>query len=145
MTNSEDHSIRPVGLTQSVGYQIGVRRTLRCSKEVAWTYLTSMNGLASWLACPNGLVFEQGALFGQEDATYGEVRVIRVQEQIRMTWYMPDWSRASTLQIRLIGVRPSATTVSIHQEHLDDGDIRQAMKVKWEQALADMSEHIARG
>ncbi|WP_088547264.1 SRPBCC domain-containing protein [Paenibacillus aquistagni] len=141
-SHSNDRPAKPVGLTESVGYQIGVRRTLPCSRLEAWNYLVSSQGLPAWLGDPQGLLIEVGNAYGSEDTAHGEIRVLRKEQQIRMTWQQLAWSRPSTLQIRLIEVRPQATTVSIHQEHLDDGGIRLQMKKKWEDALADMSERL---
>lgn len=44
---------KPAGLTASVGFQIGVRRTLPVSPERAWELLTAPKGSAcGWADCP---------------------------------------------------------------------------------------------
>lgn len=143
MADPKERTVKPIGLTEAVGYQVGVRRTLLCSKEEAWRYLMSKDGIAACLGYPEGITFEKGSRYGRDEESHGEVRVLKPREQIRLTWYQAGWSRASTLQIRLIGVRPTATTVSFHQERLDNGDVRQQMKEKWERVLVLMSESIS--
>ncbi|WP_372813959.1 hypothetical protein [Paenibacillus sp.] len=50
---SEHQAREPVGQTSSVGFQVGVRRTLPLSQEQAWRLLTSPEGLSWWLGgCP---------------------------------------------------------------------------------------------
>jgi hypothetical protein len=46
---------KPIGLTKSVGFQIGVRRTLLITPEKAWQLLCSQQGLQIWLGDQSSL------------------------------------------------------------------------------------------
>ncbi|UQZ85080.1 hypothetical protein SK3146_04363 [Paenibacillus konkukensis] len=128
-----------VGKTKDAGFQIGVRRTLPITKEEAWERLMSPDGLKLWLGDIDELKLEKGQLYGTSDGSSGEVRVVKPQEQLRMTWQRKGWEQPSTVQIRLLSAS-TGTTVSFHQEKLADSAVREEMKLRWERAIAGLSE-----
>lgn len=42
-------SHKSIGLTKTVGYQVGVRKTFPISQEQAWSLITAEEGLNAWL------------------------------------------------------------------------------------------------
>lgn len=124
-----------VGKTASAGYQIGVRRTLPISKEQAWSFLTSSEGVRIWLGEVAEVAFAQGARFASSEGITGEFRVVKPLEQLRLRWGKKEWAKPSTVQIRLLGNDPDRTTISFHQENLDHASTREQMKQHWEDVL----------
>lgn len=53
---------RQVGETASVGFQVGVRRTLPMSREQAWQALTLPEGLKLWLGEVSTVVLGRNGL-----------------------------------------------------------------------------------
>jgi hypothetical protein len=51
---------KPVGLTKSAGFQIGVRRTLPMTQEKAWELLFSQEGLQIWLGDLSSFPLQKG-------------------------------------------------------------------------------------
>lgn len=126
---------KAVGLTASVGYQIGVSRTLLVTPERAWAYLVSAEGRRLWMGTLPELRLEAGAAYESKEGVSGELRVVKPCSQLRLTWKPEGWTKASTLQIRLTGKAGGKTTISFHQEHLRDGLVREDMRRRWEAAL----------
>jgi uncharacterized protein YndB with AHSA1/START domain len=126
--------IRPVGLTQDVGYEIGVRRTLPLSLDAAWRLLTSAEGLGLWLGDLPAADFAPDAAYRLADGTRGEIRVFKPGSHVRLTWQPPGWARPSTIQVRVLpsGAR---TAIAFHQEHLPDGAAREARRAHFAAAL----------
>ncbi|MDD9270406.1 SRPBCC domain-containing protein [Paenibacillus sp. GCM10023248] len=136
----ESHKI--VGQTATAGFQIGVRRTLNLSREQAWELLTSPEGRELWLGECNEIVWAKGSEFRTAAGLTGQLRVVKPQEQLRLTWQPASWPEASTLQIRLLpAANPGRTTVSFHQEKLDTAQRREDMKIHWEDVLRRLQEH----
>jgi hypothetical protein len=83
-----------------------------------------------------------GEKYESEEGIAGEFRVVKLHEQLRLTWQPKGWSKPSTLQIRLISSEksPNKTTVSFHQENLSDALVRGEMKLRWEQVIARLVE-----
>jgi uncharacterized protein YndB with AHSA1/START domain len=143
MSNQHADNDKPVGKTASVGFQIGVRRTLPITPEQAWSFLTSPEGLRLWIGTVSGLSFKEGETFTSEEGITGQFRVVKPEKQLRLKWGRKDWEKLSTLQIRLIPMKPDRTTISFHQENLDHSGTRDQMKQLWENALNEMIERTA--
>jgi uncharacterized protein YndB with AHSA1/START domain len=130
---------KPVGLTASVGFQIGVRRTLPFFQEEAWELLTSTRGKKLWLGDLATFELVKGHKFVTQEGTTGEFRVVKPLEQLRLTWQPADFPNTSTLQIRLLpAASPGKTTISFHQEKLDSAEQREEMKVHWEEVISGL-------
>ncbi|NOU84743.1 SRPBCC domain-containing protein [Paenibacillus sp. LMG 31460] len=128
---------KPVGLTASVGFQIGVRRTLPFFQEEAWELLTSTRGRKLWLGDLATFELVKGHKFVTQEGTTGEFRVVKPLEQLRLTWQPAGFPNTSTLQIRLMpAASPGKITISFHQEKLDSAEQREEMKVHWEEVLS---------
>jgi hypothetical protein len=61
-----------------------------------------------------------------------------------MKWQRHDWEHASTLQIYVLSSAAGKTTVSFHQEKLDDLYMREVMKQHWEQAADAIIRNFAK-
>ena len=137
---NQSESIRMVGQTASVGFQVGVRRTLPISPAQAWMFLTSPEGLKLWLGTVSLRTFQEGDTFQSSEGISGQFKVVKPLKQIRLRWKMKGWDKPSTLQIRLIADKSDRTTISFHQECLNQSDTREQMKLYWEDVLNKMRE-----
>ncbi|MFD0620129.1 SRPBCC domain-containing protein [Paenibacillus sp. GCM10027629] len=138
--SSSSNSDKIVGQTASVGFQVGVRRTLPITREQAWAYLVSSEGKSLWIGDENTLQqLQVGEFFESRDGISGQLRVLKPLHQLRMAWSTRVWERPSTLQIRLLSDKPDRITISFHQEKLADADTREQMKLHWEQVLATIA------
>ncbi|UUZ82872.1 SRPBCC domain-containing protein [Paenibacillus sp. P26] len=133
---------KPVGVTASAGVQIGVRRTPPVAKEEAWRFLTSPEGLKLWIGKLSAFELQKGFKYESKEGTFGELRVVNPMDKLRMTWQRLDWDQPSTLQIYLLSGGPGKTTVSFHQEKLEDLYMREVMKRHWEEVLDQMNERL---
>ena len=141
---------KPVGLTADVGFQIGVRRTLPFSLEEAWDLLISKEGVGLWLGETASYRLQAGLSLLAEDGTSAQLRVFKPVSHIRMSWQRMEWDNPSALQIRVLPVSGGNTTISFHQEKLEDPYIREIMRQHWEHVtdrlnlLADLRQEKER-
>lgn len=139
----EKHTGRRVtGQTLDAGFQVGVQKTVAAARADIWSVLTGGQGVASWLGDDVSLALEEGAGYGAVDGPSGEVRVLVPGDRLRLTWQPGDWPRPSTLQVRLTGTDDGRTVVSVHHEHLPDRPARDAMRVRWREALAELARRL---
>ena len=133
-SNISSKSKHVVGQTRSVGFQIGVRRTLPIALEEAWQLLMSTEGVRLWLGHVPRVKLEKGATYSLKDGVKGEVRVFDPHRHLRITWQPKGWARPSTIQIRVIpnGLK---TTIAFHQEHLPNAAAREERRGHFEAAL----------
>jgi uncharacterized protein YndB with AHSA1/START domain len=133
----------PVGLTKDVGFQIGVRRSLPLSKEEAWDFLTSREGLKLWIGDLESLPMQAGSVFHSKEGVTGKLRVVKFQEKLRLSWKREEWDNPSALQIYLLASDTKKTTIAFHQDKLDDLYMRQVMKDHWEHVLNVIAHRYA--
>ncbi|MBD3922963.1 SRPBCC domain-containing protein [Paenibacillus sp. PR3] len=131
-----------IGQTQSSGFQIGVRRTFDIPVEKAWDLIVSAEGVQLWLGQVDSVTWEKGQRYQSKDGISGEIRTINIHQNIRLTWKKANWDKPSTVQIRTIAKGSNQTTISFHQENLSGPDIREEMKLLWEDALSRLKTMI---
>lgn len=132
---------RAVGQTKSVGFQIGVRRTFPISQEKAWKLITADECLHVWLGEGVNINLQPGQNYTTNTGT-GEIRIVKLLEQLRLTWQKEGWKKPSTIQVRIITKTSDKTTISFHQENLPSQDAREEMKMHWEKVLKEIGERI---
>lgn len=133
---------KPVGVTADAGVQIGVRRTLPVAKETAWRFLLSVEGLRLWIGELGTLPAESKQSYEAKDGVFGKIISVVPLQKIRLSWQRPEWDNPSTLQIYLLSASGGKTTISFHQEKLDDVYMRDLMRTHWEQVLNRISEAV---
>ncbi|MFF2090568.1 SRPBCC domain-containing protein [Paenibacillus sp. NPDC058174] len=131
-------------MTAAAGFQVGIRRTLPVSREQAWAFITSTEGLSLWIGQLPKLELTVGETFKSDEGVTGQLKVVKPLHQLRLTWQPKDWDRPSTLQIRLLSDKPDKTTISFHQEQLDHAARREQMKQHWENVLTIIAERAGR-
>ncbi len=134
-----DHKV--IGQTKTVGFQVGVRRTLPISQEKAWELVASAAGLNLWLGENTGIMLQPGQKYVSQSGT-GEIRVVKPLHQLRLTWQKNEWPKPSTVQVRVISKDSNKTTISFHQENLSDQNVREEMKVYWEKVLEAITQRV---
>jgi len=130
----------PVGVTKDAGVQIGVRKTVAMTPLQAWNYLTSSRGLALWIGNVSAFPLEKGAEFSSAEGVTGKLASVVPFQKLRMTWKRKDWMNPSRLQLTLTAAKSGGTTISIHQEMLDDVYMREMMRREWESVLNHIRE-----
>lgn len=128
-----------IGQTASSGFQVGARRTFDLTLERAWELLFSRSGVGLWLGEVSEFAPVKGFEYYTAAGITGIIRVVNPQVNIRMTWKPKDWNKASTLQIRTIPVSKDKTTISFHQENLQNAVVRQKMHDYWHEVLNNIS------
>ena len=128
----------PIGKTKDAGWQIGVSRTVNAGVDDVWTYLISSEGLAIWLGDGIELPLTTGQRYRTTDDTRGEIRSVRPQDRVRLTWQPADRESDATVQVALT---PAAAgcTIRFHTERLDSSGERERMRSHWK-AIADHIE-----
>lgn len=135
-----DH--RVIGQTKTVGFQVGVRRTFPISQEKAWQLVTSVEGLNLWLGESTSIILQPGQKYVTKAGAFGQIRVVKSLQQLRLTWKKVEWQRPSTVQVRIPSKESNKTTISFYQENLSDKNVREEMKVYWEKVLEGISERV---
>lgn len=114
------------------GFQIGVQKSFPIPLEDAWELITSADGMQIWLG--DAVELKEKSGYETRDGITGEIRVIKPESHIRMTWKLQDWDKESTLQIR-VTPRANGTAINFHQEGLKKESMREEMRYFWKDKL----------
>jgi len=134
----------PTGTTKDAGVQIGVRRKMEAGKERIWRFLLSPQGAALWLGEVEALIWQKGEEFASRDGIAGKLTVVDPGSKLRLAWKRPDWDKPSRLQLILLAASGGKTTVSIHQEMLEDVYMRERMRLHWDEVLRRVKAEVER-
>lgn len=129
---------KPVGLTEKAAWQIGVRKTIDIPFNIVWDFMVSSQGIANWLGDVGDKDLQLNVSYKTKEGTEGVVSLITHQSHIRLTWRKRNWRNTSALQVRIIPVG-NKTTISFHQDNLNDAEQRERMREYW-QAVIDKIE-----
>lgn len=130
-----------IGQTKDRGFQIGVRKTLPVSYDIAWDFLFSDEGLRVWLGKINTDEFELSKTYKTKDGIEGKINVLKTNSHIRLTWKPKNWANTSAIQIRVINAK-GKTKISFHQDKLLDSIQRDEMKKHWDAVLEKITETL---
>lgn len=122
------------GLTKDAGWEIGVSRTVPYPVEQVWDLLLSSRGLRLWLG-ETELGTSRGDRYETADGTVGELRGLRRNDRVRITWRPPDWDHESTVQIAVTPRGDGRTVLRFHQERLADEAERTRQRDHWRAVL----------
>jgi uncharacterized protein YndB with AHSA1/START domain len=129
---------RVLGQTAGAGFQLGVRRSIGLAPAAVWRLLTRRPEL--WLGDDVAIAFEKGERYrtaGGEGIppAGGEIRVVKPEERLRMTWQPEGWSAPATLQFTLTATGSGGTALQLHLEKLPDAEAREEMRGLWRTTL----------
>ena len=122
---------RVVGQTADAGFQVGVQRTVPVPLARAWELIATRPEL--WLGEGASVELQKGERYhvparGGSPAASGEVRVVKPEDRLRLTWHPEGWPAPATLQLALSERDPGKTAVTAHAEKLPDSEAREAMR-----------------
>ncbi len=132
------HNKRVLGQTNDAGFQLGIQKTLPIDRASAWKLLCSTKGVALWLGKIKAMKWEEGFTYATAAETHGELRVIKPQERLRLTWQPKEMKKPATLQVTLTPSGPDKTALRFHLEKLPSADWRTQMKKHWDGVLQDL-------
>ena len=130
---------KPVGLTRDAGWQLGVSRTVAAPREAVWSYLLG-DGLATWLG-ETTLGDSPGDPYETTLGTRGELRSLRPNDRVRLTWRPADADHESTVQIALRDAK-SGTTLVFHHERLRSSEERERLLDHWRAVADEVHAHL---
>lgn len=137
---------RAVGETQEQGFEIGVQKMIYVPIDTLWNFIVSSKGIKLWLGDIDNLNLENGYKYKTKDGIEGEVRTIKKQERIRLTWKKREWDKPSTLQLTLSCPRNTQdkTNLRFHQEKLTSKEQREQMRKHWQGVLEKLAKITSR-
>lgn len=140
MSMEATHNMKPTGLTKDAGWQFGVRKTFRRSREDVWDFLFSEAGLRIWLGKLDADL-DTNKVYSTEEGIEGRINVVQPYSHIRLTWQPKNREQATHLQVRVMGDKQKAI-ISFHHDHLESERERDAVKVYWNDKMKKIADAL---
>lgn len=119
-------------------FSVSISRTFPVDRRTLWQMITSAQGLAVWLRPMSEIEFVAGNFFERDDGIFGQIRTMKSEERVRLTWQDGEMSKKSVLQLYLIKRKGSKSVLALSHNHLVDGRWREPLRALWKQALEDL-------
>lgn len=129
-----------VGETKDSGFQFGLRKTFNMPYEEVWDFMFSADGLKIWLGSLANELAEK-VHYKTKEGIEGEIRLIKENSHIRLTWKKKGWDNVSQLQVRIMK-NEGKTVISFHHDHLLDVNQRSEMDVHWNKVMEKISKEL---
>jgi uncharacterized protein YndB with AHSA1/START domain len=134
-----------VGRTRDAGWQIGVSRTIDRPVGEVWDFITSPAGVAIWLGEGVTVLSERGAGYETTAGVHGETRSFRELDRVRLTWWPPNWTHDTTLQLTVRPTGKGRTVLGVHQERLADAVEREQQREHWKGVVTALAAALTEG
>jgi uncharacterized protein YndB with AHSA1/START domain len=120
-------------------YAITTTKSLPLNVKTVWKILISDAGQAIWLKPLYKGMIAVGNTFETSDGFFGEIRTIKKERRVRMTWQDPNWSHKTVVQVTLVP-RPGEKSILVI-DHLQIRDLRvQAeMRKRWRDSVDELA------
>ena len=123
-------------------FSIIVTKTLHMSNAKVWKWLTSDAAVRVWLNPLSPIELKKGQVFETHDGVFGEIRTIKKNQRIRLTWHESDGEKKSVVQLLLFGRNPKKCGMAFQHEELQDGRKRNWAREHWKNVVAELLKQI---
>ena len=130
------------GYSKTNGFSMTATRTIKISAPELWKILFSQQGLEIWLSPLSEFQAKPGQSFESSLGAFGEIRTIKKNRRLRMTWTEEEWDRPSVLQVTLVPRPKEKSILVIQHEKIPNGRVRDQMRTHWKQVLGRLNEVI---
>lgn len=119
-------------------YMVTSTKSLAFGVQKSWKVLTSKNGLAVWLKPLSPVSIAAGAQFETTDGFFGEVRTLKKERSIRMTWQDPNWEKKTVLQIMLVARPKEKSIVVFNHTEIRELKVQALLRRRWKSVLVEL-------
>lgn len=134
------YGIRTTGQTSDGSFQVGVQKSFPLAPKKAWELLVSLEGMRTWLGEGSRPDPKKGDAYATTEGVEGEFRVVKKMSHLRLSWQPSSWSRASTLQVRVVPKGPKKSVISFHHEGIPGEKEREQMRARWKKVEEELGD-----
>lgn len=119
-------------------YGVMASRTFPISAKALWKLMTSQEGLTTWLKPMGDFELKPKQQYEVEGGVFGEVRTMKANERARLTWREEEWSRATVLNLMLLGRTPKKSILVFQHDRLLSSRQREEMREYWKARIDEL-------
>ena len=124
-------------------YTVTATKSIPLSISKLWNFLLSDEGMKIWLKPLSPVRFVPNSMFETDDGFFGEVRTMKKNSRIRITWQDPNWEKKTVVQISLIP-RPNHKSLLV-VDHADivSSKIKTQLGLRWRLVVTELQKHLS--
>jgi uncharacterized protein YndB with AHSA1/START domain len=124
-------------------YQVTVTKSLSTGVAAVWKSLVSKKGARLWLRPLYDVAFEVGNTFETDDGFFGEIRTMKKNRRIRMSWQDPNWLKGTYVQVTLVDRPGEKSILVVDHGQIVDLRIQATLRKRWKSAASDFTDALA--
>jgi uncharacterized protein YndB with AHSA1/START domain len=123
-------------------FTITATKSLPVAAKKVWKFLVSDSGQAIWLKPLYLATIEAGQSFETSDGYFGEIRTIKKEHRIRMTWQDPDWTSKTVVHVTLFPRPGEKSILVIDHTQIKDLRVEAKMRKRWRDSIDELAGFI---
>ncbi len=120
-------------------YSLTVTKSLHVDAKKVWKLFVSEEGQAIWLQPLFSVVIKSKATFETQDGFFGEIRTMKKDRRIRMTWQDPNWEKSTTLQVMIVQRANGNSILAFDHGKIKDLRIQAKLRARWRKAADEFA------
>lgn len=137
-----NHGRQSVGRNLKGQYSIAITKSCSVTRQKLWRFLLSAEGQEIWLNPLTPISIKPKTSFERTDGVFGEIRTIKAQRSIRLTWQETEWVKPTVVQVMIFGRDPKKAHFGIMHENLVDGRLREPLRTHWRDVATRIQEAL---
>lgn len=121
-------------------YTITATKSMPCNVKKVWKLVISKEGKEAWLKPLYEVAVEAGKTFETEDGFFGEIRTLKKDRRIRMTWQDPNWNKNTVVQLTLVDKPNGKSILVIDHSQILDLRIQARLRKRWKDAVSALQQ-----
>jgi uncharacterized protein YndB with AHSA1/START domain len=123
-------------------FMVTTTKSLGINVKKVWNFLVSDAGQAVWLKPLYPATIEAGRTFETSDGFFGEIRALKKERRLRMTWQDPDWTSKTTVQVTLVPRPGEKSILVIDHSQIKDVRVQAKMRKRWRDSVDELAGFI---
>lgn len=124
-------------------YMVTATKSLACHVSKTWKLLTTKKGVDIWMLPVSKVSIKPGAQFETTDGYFGEIRTMKVDRRVRMTWQDPLWDKPTTVELHLVPRPDDKSILVINHTGLKDLKTKALFRERWRTAIDAIAGKLA--
>jgi uncharacterized protein YndB with AHSA1/START domain len=125
-------------------YHVTATKSLPLNVKKVWKILVSDAGQSIWLKPLYKGVIAVGNIFETGDGFFGEIRTLKKERRVRMTWQDPDWSHKTVVQVTLVPRTGEKSILVFDHLQIKDLKVQAKMRKRWRDSADELAKLIQR-
>ncbi len=124
-------------------YSATLTKSISVDQLKAWRWCISDEGIEVWLKPLSPVEISAGTSFEINGGVFGEIRTVKKNQRIRMTWCEPEWEKSTTVQLHVYKKAKGKSLLVIQHDGLKSARQKTEMRTYWRSTIEKMALLIA--